>query len=91
MDLVDPHRLLTWVWSTPKQAIPLIELDKPWPVDEELPEGAVLMNADRTYIAITSETGVTQGDALAMILFTICLQRVLDVVAAAFPRIDIIT
>ena len=22
--LVDPHRLLTWVWSTPKQAIPLI-------------------------------------------------------------------
>jgi hypothetical protein len=22
--LVDPDRLLTWVWSTPKQAIPLI-------------------------------------------------------------------
>ena len=22
--LVDPHRLLTWVWLTPKQAIPLI-------------------------------------------------------------------
>ena len=24
LGLVDPHRLLTWVWSTPKQAIPLI-------------------------------------------------------------------
>ena len=24
MGLVEPHRLLTWVWSTPKQAIPLI-------------------------------------------------------------------
>ena len=67
----------------------IIELDKPWPVDVDLPDGAVLMNADRTYIAITSETGVTQGDALAMILFTICLQRVLDVVAAAFPTVDV--
>ena len=54
----------------------IIELDKPWPVDLDLPDGACLMNADRTYIAITSETGVTQGDALAMVLFTICLQRV---------------
>ena len=26
--LVDPHRLLTWVWSTPKQAIPLILVDQ---------------------------------------------------------------
>ena len=24
LGLVDPHRLLTWVWSTPKQANPLI-------------------------------------------------------------------
>ena len=24
LGLVAPHRLLTWVWSTPKQAIPLI-------------------------------------------------------------------
>ena len=24
LGLFDPHRLLTWVWSTPKQAIPLI-------------------------------------------------------------------
>ena len=27
LGLVDPHRLLTWVWSTPKQAIPLIYTD----------------------------------------------------------------
>jgi hypothetical protein len=26
--LVDPHRLLTWVWSTPKHAIPLIYRSK---------------------------------------------------------------
>ena len=26
--LVDLHRLLTWVWSTPEQAIPLIFLDR---------------------------------------------------------------
>ena len=67
----------------------IIELDKPCPIDMELPEGARLMNADRTHIAITSETGVTQGDALAMILFTICLQRVLGIVAAAFPTVDV--
>ena len=38
----------------------IFELDKPWPIDTDLPTNAKLVNTARTHIAITSETGLTQ-------------------------------
>ena len=40
------------------------------------------------WISMSSEVGLTQGDALAMILFCLALQGPLERVAESFPDLD---
>ena len=63
-------------------------MDEPWPEDTPIPNGVTILDEERMWISMSSEVGLTQGDALAMILFCLTLQGPLERVAERFPDLD---
>ena len=66
-------------------------MGEPWPENIPVPDGVKTLDQERVWVFMTSEVGLTQGDALAMILFclTCTLQGPLEKVAERFPDLDV--
>ena len=71
------------------QADMVLSMEAPWPNDMPVPPGVTILGSENEWVSISSEVGLTQGDALAMILFCITLQGPLEAVAEAFPDLDV--
>ena len=73
------------------QADMILCMDEPWPEDTPVPNGVKILGQEHMWISMSSEVGLTQGDALAMMLFCLTLQGPLergDNVAQFPPRIN---